>query len=60
MSVEGQINALLVGSGFNLRKLLRVFFCLLFGWPESELELKLCQPLLDLVSYSTIELFRDD
>jgi IS5 family transposase len=39
-----QINALLVGSGFNLRKLLRVFFCLLFGWPESELELKLPLP----------------
>jgi len=39
-----QINALLVGSGFNLRKLLRVFFCLLFGWPEQELELKLPLP----------------
>ena len=39
-----QINALLVGSGFNLRKLLRVFFCLLFGWPESGLELKLPLP----------------
>jgi len=39
-----QINALLVGSGFNLRKLLRVFFWPLFGWPESELELKLPLP----------------
>jgi IS5 family transposase len=32
------INALLVGCGFNLRKLLRVFLCLLFGWPEQETE----------------------
>jgi IS5 family transposase len=36
-----QINALLVGSGFNLRKLLRGFFYLLLGWPESAPELKL-------------------
>lgn len=39
-----QINALLVGSGFNLRKLLRVFFWPIFGWPESKLELKLPLP----------------
>src|SRR5215216_2694684 len=32
------INALLVGCGFNLRKLLRVFFWLLFGWVEEETE----------------------
>jgi hypothetical protein len=32
------INALLVGCGFNLRKLLRVFFWLIFGWPEVETE----------------------
>ena len=39
-----QINALLVGSGFNLRKLLRVFFWPLFAWPESEPELELLLP----------------
>ncbi len=39
-----EINALLVGSGFNLRKLLRVFFWPLFGWPEQELEIKLSLP----------------
>jgi len=33
-----QINALLVGCGFNLRKLTRVFFWLIFGWPEVETE----------------------
>jgi IS5 family transposase len=33
------INALLVGCGFNLRKLLRVFFCLIFGGAEEETEL---------------------
>jgi IS5 family transposase len=32
------INALLVGCGFNLRKLLRVFLWLIFGWPEQDLE----------------------
>jgi IS5 family transposase len=32
------INALLVGCGFNLRKLLRVFFWLIFGWVEEETE----------------------
>jgi len=32
------INALLVGCGFNLRKLLRVFFWLMFGWPEVQTE----------------------
>src|SRR6266851_2097701 len=35
------INALLVGCGFNLRKLLRVFFWLIFGWPEQALEINL-------------------
>lgn len=35
------INALLVGCGFNLRKLLRVFFWLIFGWPEQALEIDL-------------------
>ena len=39
-----QINALLVGSGFNLRKLFRVFFWPLFGWPESEPKLELPLP----------------
>ena len=39
-----QINALLVGSGFNLRKLLRVFFWPILGWPESEPELRLPLP----------------
>jgi len=38
------INALLVGCGFNLRKLLRVFFWLLFGWPEVATEPR-CMPL---------------
>ena len=32
------INALLVGCGFNLRKLLRVFFWLIFGGAEEETE----------------------
>jgi hypothetical protein len=32
------INALLVGCGFNLRKLLRVFFWLIFGGAEIETE----------------------
>jgi IS5 family transposase len=32
------INALLVGCGFNLRKLLRVFFYLIFGWADFETE----------------------
>ena len=32
------INALLVGCGFNLRKLLRVFFWLIFAWPDVETE----------------------
>ncbi len=36
-----EINALLVGSGFNLRKLLRVFFWPFFGWPEQDLEINL-------------------
>lgn len=35
------INALLVGCGFNLRKLLRVFFWLIFGEPDRELEFNL-------------------
>jgi len=35
------INALLVGCGFNLRKLTRVFFWLIFGWPEQALEINL-------------------
>ena len=39
-----QINALLVGSGFNLRKLMRVFFWPILGWPESEPELELPLP----------------
>ena len=39
-----QINALLVGSGFNLRKLLRVFFWPILAWSVSELELKLPLP----------------
>jgi hypothetical protein len=39
-----QINALLVGSGFNLRKLLRVFFWLILRWPESEPQLELPLP----------------
>jgi IS5 family transposase len=38
------INALLVGCGFNLRKLLRVFFWLLFGGPEVATEPR-CMPL---------------
>jgi IS5 family transposase len=44
MGEEGdRINALLVGCGFNLRKLLRVFFCLIFqgleirGWSDIQL-----------------------
>jgi IS5 family transposase len=32
------INALLVGCGFNLRKLFRVFFWLIFGWPKVEID----------------------
>ena len=36
-----QVNALLVGCGFNLRKLLRVFFWLIFGWLERALEINL-------------------
>ncbi len=39
-----QINALLVGSGFNLRKLLRVFFWPLLDWSESEPKLELPLP----------------
>jgi len=39
-----QINALLVGCGFNLRKLTRVFFWLIFGWPDPTLEIKLALP----------------
>jgi transposase, IS5 family len=39
-----EINALLVGSGFNLRKLLRVFFWPIFGWVEQKLEIKLPLP----------------
>ena len=35
------INALLVGCGFNLRKLLRGFFWLILGWPEQDLEINL-------------------
>jgi IS5 family transposase len=35
LGIEGdRINALLVGCGFNLRKLLRVFFCLIFAGLE--------------------------
>ncbi len=34
-----EINALLVGSGFNLRKLLRVFFWPIFSWPQPDLEI---------------------
>ncbi len=44
MGEEGdRINAMLVGCGFNLRKLLRVFFCLIFealemrGWRKIQL-----------------------
>jgi IS5 family transposase len=44
MGAEGdRINAMLVGCGFNLRKLLRVFFCLIFeglelrGWRDIQL-----------------------
>ena len=32
-----RINAMLVGSGFNLRKLLGVFFCLIFRWLDFDL-----------------------
>jgi hypothetical protein len=32
------INALLVGCGFNLRKLLRVFFWLIFGGAQEKTE----------------------
>jgi IS5 family transposase len=39
-----QINALLVGSGFNLRKLLRVFFWLFRGWPEPAAQINLQLP----------------
>jgi transposase, IS5 family len=35
------INALLVGSGFNLRKLLRVFSWLIFGWVDQALDFNL-------------------
>jgi hypothetical protein len=28
----------LVGCGFNLRKLFRVFFWLIFGWPKVEID----------------------
>src|SRR5260370_480759 len=38
------INALLVGCGFNLRKLLRVFFWLIFGWADPTLEIELALP----------------
>ncbi len=38
------INALLVGCGFNLRKLTRVFFWLIFGWPDPRLEIELALP----------------
>ncbi len=38
------INALLVGCGFNLRKLTRVFFWLIFGWPDPTLEIDLALP----------------
>jgi len=31
----------LVGCGFNLRKLLRVFFWLIFGWAEQPLHIDL-------------------
>lgn len=34
-----EINALLVGCGFNLRKLTRVFFWLIFGRPDQEVEI---------------------
>ncbi len=36
-----QINALLVGCGFNLRKLTRVFFWPFFGWADPRLEFNL-------------------
>jgi IS5 family transposase len=39
-----QINALLVGCGFNLRKLTRVFFWLIFGWADPTLEIELALP----------------
>ena len=38
------INALLVGCGFNLRKLLRVFFWLIFAGADPTLEIKLALP----------------
>jgi IS5 family transposase len=39
-----RINALLVGCGFNLRKLTRVFFWLIFGWADPTLEIELALP----------------
>lgn len=39
-----QINALLVGSGFNLRKLLRVFFWLIFRWAKPAVKIELPLP----------------
>ncbi len=39
-----QINALLVGCGFNLRKLTRVFFWLIFGWADPTLEINIALP----------------
>ncbi len=44
-SAGDEINALLVGSGFNLRKLLRVFFWSIFGWPEHDVEIDLPLPV---------------
>jgi len=38
------INALLVGCGFNLRKLTRVFFWPFFGWADPALEIDLVLP----------------
>jgi len=39
-----EINALLVGCGFNLRKLTRVFFWLLFGRPYQQMEIAPLRP----------------
>lgn len=48
-----RINALLSGCGFNLRKLLRAFSCVLGKWP-SEVVFKLSRGFYDLTSSSAI------
>jgi hypothetical protein len=45
-----QLNALLAGSGFNLRKIMRVFFWLIFGWSEPALQMVLPLQRLGLLT----------